>query len=319
MDARGTSRTQSAESTAVGRGSEQKNRRADTGGAARLKIAGHELGAPFHDQNTRGRSEKQSGDPALSRRVPPLPDYPPGLSGTMGSTSPDAAAETAAARRHPSGQARAATAQSTAALALAPAQDPPAQASTVTGNVRVRPETPRRRGHGHRDLHEAAMTPLPVATTVTDSLAVNGGGAAHVAHRDHDRLGIQCAVTHHGQSDLDIAVASRNGSVSRRGDHRRAARLDLHGLGAQRDHQLPCRPPSQGTLSEATFATVCDGMSEDPRHSRRPADGDLGVAGHLRALIVTASPVADALTECPPQRRRSWPCSRPSHRTGHSS
>ena len=102
-----------------------KKRRADTGGAARRKIAGHELGAPFHDQNTRGRSEKQSGDPALSRRVPPLPDYPPGLSGTMGSTSPDAAAETAAARRHPSGQDRAATAQSTAAPGQAPARRSP--------------------------------------------------------------------------------------------------------------------------------------------------------------------------------------------------
>ena len=120
VDTRSTSRTQSAESTrwVV---APNKKRRADTGGAARRKIAGHELGAPFHDQNTRGRSEKQSGDPALSRRVPPLPDYPPGLSGTMGSTSPAAAAETAAARRHPSGQDRAATAQSTAALAPAPA------------------------------------------------------------------------------------------------------------------------------------------------------------------------------------------------------
>ena len=99
----------------------KKNRRTDTGGAARRKIAGHELGAPFHDQNTRGRSEKQSGDPAQTRRVPPLPDYPPGLSGTIGSTSPAAAADTTAAHRHPSGQTRAATAQSTAALAPAPA------------------------------------------------------------------------------------------------------------------------------------------------------------------------------------------------------
>ena len=98
-----------------------KKRRTDTGGATRQKLAAHELGAPFHNQNPRGRSKKQSGDPALSRRVPPLPDYPPGLSGTMGSTSPAAAAETAAARRHPAGQARAATAQSTAALAPAPA------------------------------------------------------------------------------------------------------------------------------------------------------------------------------------------------------
>ena len=120
VDTRSTSRTQSAESTrwVV---APNKKRRADTGGATRLKIAGHELGAPLHDQNTRGRSEKQSGDPALSRRVPPLPDYPPGLSGTMGSTSPAAAAETAAARRHPAGPARAATAPAMVALAPAPA------------------------------------------------------------------------------------------------------------------------------------------------------------------------------------------------------
>ena len=126
VDTRGTRRTHAAESMrwVV---APNKKRRTDTGGAARRKIAGHELGAPFHDQNPRGRSEKQSGDPALSRRVPPLPDYPPGLSGTMGSTSPDsaAAAETTAARRHPSGPARAATAQSTAALALAPVPAPP--------------------------------------------------------------------------------------------------------------------------------------------------------------------------------------------------
>ena len=129
VDTRSTSRTQSAESNETGSGSERKKRRTDTGGAARRKIAWHELGAPFHDQNTRGRSEKQSEDPAQTRRVPPLPDYPPGLSGTMGSTSPDSdsAAETAAARRHPSGQDRAATAQSTAALAPAPASAPSPQ------------------------------------------------------------------------------------------------------------------------------------------------------------------------------------------------
>ena len=124
VDTRSTSRTQSAESMRWVVTTNEEKQRTDTGGAARLKIAGHELGAPFHDQNTRGRSEKQSGDPAQTRRVPPLPDYPPGLSGTMGSTSPDAAAETAAVRRHPSGQARAATAQSTAAPAPPPPRSP---------------------------------------------------------------------------------------------------------------------------------------------------------------------------------------------------
>ena len=122
VDTRSTSRTHAAESMRWGAGRTRKNRRTDTGGATRQKIAGHEPGAPFHDQNTRGRSEKQSGDPALSRRAPSLPDYPPGLSErTMGSTSPDAADETAAVRRHPAGPARAATAQLTAALAPAPA------------------------------------------------------------------------------------------------------------------------------------------------------------------------------------------------------
>ena len=121
VDTRSTSRTQSAESTRWVVAPNKKNGERTPGGATRRKIASHELGAPFHDQNTRGRSEKQSGDPAQTRRVPPLPDYPPGLSGTMGSTSPAAAAETAAVRRHPAGPARAATAQSTAVLAPAPA------------------------------------------------------------------------------------------------------------------------------------------------------------------------------------------------------
>ncbi len=122
---RSTSRTQSVESMRRVAGYKRKKGERTPEVPLAEKSPG-EPGAPFHYQNTRGRSEKQSGDPAQTRRVPPLPDYPPGLSGTMGSTSPDSdsAAETAAARRHPSGPARAATAQSTVALALAPA--PPA-------------------------------------------------------------------------------------------------------------------------------------------------------------------------------------------------
>ena len=71
-------------------------------------------------QNPRGRSTTREGTRRRRAESPPLPCYPPGLSGSMGSPSPDAA-DTGAARRHPAGPARAATAQSTAAPAPAPA------------------------------------------------------------------------------------------------------------------------------------------------------------------------------------------------------
>ena len=70
-----------------------------------------------------GTLNNARGNPTPSRRIPPPLLPPPGLSGTMGLPSPDAA-DTDAGRRRPAGPARAATAQSTAALAPAPAQAP---------------------------------------------------------------------------------------------------------------------------------------------------------------------------------------------------
>ena len=77
VDTRGTSRTQSAESMRWVVTTNEEKQRTDTGGATRRKIAGHELGAPFHDQNTRGRSEKQSGDPGANAPGPPPARLPP--------------------------------------------------------------------------------------------------------------------------------------------------------------------------------------------------------------------------------------------------
>ena len=124
VDARGTSRTHAAEFMRWGAGRTRKNRRTDTGGAARLEIAWHEPGTPGSYRRTLGDAQQREREPgAVAPNPLRSPVTPPGLSGTMGLPSPDAA-DTGAARRHPAGPARAATAQSTAALAPAPA--PPA-------------------------------------------------------------------------------------------------------------------------------------------------------------------------------------------------
>ena len=124
VDARGTSRTHAAEFMRWGAGRTRKNRRTDTGGAARLEIAWHEPGTPGSYRRTLGDAQQREREPgAVAPNPPRSPVTPPGLSGTMGLPSPDAA-DTGAARRHPAGPAPAATAQSTAALAPAPA--PPA-------------------------------------------------------------------------------------------------------------------------------------------------------------------------------------------------
>ena len=124
MDTCGTNRTQPAESMRWGAGRTQKNRRTDTGGAARLEIAWHEPGVSGSYHRTLGNAQQREREPDAVAPNPPSPVTPPGLSGTMGLPSPDAA-DTDAGRRRPAGPARAATAQSTAALAPAPA---PAQA-----------------------------------------------------------------------------------------------------------------------------------------------------------------------------------------------
>ena len=124
VDARGTSRTHAAEFMRLGAGRTRKNRRTDTGGAARLEIAWHEPGVPGSYRRTLGDAQQHEREPDAVAPNPPSPVTPPGLSGSMGSPSPDAAADTDAARRHPAGPARAATAQSTAALAPAPAPAP---------------------------------------------------------------------------------------------------------------------------------------------------------------------------------------------------
>ena len=120
VDTRSTSRTQSAESTrwvvapnkktASGhrRRHSPKNRQSRTGST---------VPRPEHS----GTLRKAKWGSGANAPGPPPARLPPGLSGTMGSTSPAAAAETAAVRRHPAGPARAATAQSTAVLAPAPA------------------------------------------------------------------------------------------------------------------------------------------------------------------------------------------------------
>ena len=128
VDTRGTSRTQAAESMRWVAGSEQKNGERTPEAPLAEKSPGTSWEHRSTTRTLGGVQKSKVGIRRFRARTPPLPDYPPGLSGTMGSPSPAAATETAAARRHPSGPARAATAQSTAALALAPAPaQPPSQ------------------------------------------------------------------------------------------------------------------------------------------------------------------------------------------------
>ena len=187
MDTCGTNRTQPAESMRWGAGRTRKNRRTDTGGAARLEIAWHEPGTPGSYRRTLGDAQQREREPgAVAPNPPRSPVTPPGLSGTMGSPSP-AAADTGAARRHPAGPARAATAQSMAAPAPAPA---PAASVAVTATC-MRP-----------------VMPLPVATRSPTRWPSTTDPLMSPIAIMIDRSSSVPPVTHHLQMDRDLAVAS---------------------------------------------------------------------------------------------------------------
>ena len=158
VDARGTSRTHAAESMRWGAGRTRKNRRTDTGGAARLEIAWHEPGVPgSYDRRTLGDAQQREREPDAVAPNPPSPVTPPGSQDRW------------------------------ARLALTPPIQMPRAA---TQQAQPEQPLPNQRQRWHRLRHRVAsvtvtatcmrpVTPLPVATTVTDSLAVNMDGAAH--------------------------------------------------------------------------------------------------------------------------------------------
>ena len=77
MDTCGTNRTQPAESMRWGAGRTRKNRRTDTGGAARLEIAWHELGTPGPYRRTLGDAQQHERGSGANAPGPPPPCYPP--------------------------------------------------------------------------------------------------------------------------------------------------------------------------------------------------------------------------------------------------